>query len=110
MLLLAVKLRNAFKNSWDYDYTYFLKNIVINGQKRGCSGFVKNNANGVCVYIYTEHSCAAPGKNFMYRFADHEKQYSSLRYRNRFAETLEELVREVNALLLVGPDNRFGIA
>ena len=35
-----------------------LKDISVNGQKRGCSGFVTCGES--CVYVSTEHSCLGP--------------------------------------------------
>ena len=42
-LILAVKLKNALKKAnekYGYDLKFDIKNIIVNGAKRGCSGFV----------------------------------------------------------------------
>lgn len=48
MLLLAIKLKNMFPR----DYICKLENISINGDKRGCDGFIQYN--GRTVYVNTE--------------------------------------------------------
>lgn len=95
--ILSTKLRNAINNA-AYDETkkdleYFLKNISINGVKRGCSGFVKNKTNGACVYITTEPY----NSRLMYRYADNERDFTG--YHNRWADNLNELVRNVLLML-----------
>lgn len=95
-LILSTKLTNAIKrNPKCVDYTFHLKNILVNGQKRGCSGFVKNESNGSIVYINTEQSPLMYSRwnHFLYRYADHLKDYSG--YSNHFADTLEELADSV---------------
>lgn len=53
--MLSVKLRNAIKREKGSDgFEYHLKNIVLNGVKCGCSGFVANPKNGRVVYVNTE--------------------------------------------------------
>ena len=83
-LILAVKLKNALKKANEkhgYDLKFEIKNIVINGATRGCSGFVTNMQNGSCVYVNTERTCL---KNLgvMYRYADDNKDYHG--YLNRW--------------------------
>lgn len=97
MPILSSRLRNAInKRANGMDLTFTFKNININGDKRGCSGFVRNNANGTVVYVNTE---ATPRANlhYMYRYADSEKDYTG--YNNRWAYTLEELATEICHLL-----------
>lgn len=55
-----------------------LKNILINGDKRGCSGFVMNEDTASCVYLTTESSVYGPlsGK-ILYRYAATPTDYSS---------------------------------
>ena len=110
MLVLSTKLKNEInKKANANDFTFTLKNININGRKTGCSGFVRNNANGTVVYVNTEESCATWLPRFMYRYADHEKDYTG--YRNRWAETLDDLVTSICILLDSNPqeqkDKRF---
>lgn len=75
MPLMAVKLKNRFNNSFPLLETH-LKNIKINGDPRGCSGFILNPANGKIAYLTTEESAYGPlrGK-IMYRTAEHLKDY-----------------------------------
>lgn len=93
MLILSTKLKNSinkYANGMDLQFT--LKNISINGSKRGCSGFVRNNANGSIVYVNTEEPCLS-SLHYMYRYADHEKDWTG--YHNRWANTLDELARAI---------------
>lgn len=91
MLILSTKLKNAINSHANgMDLTFTLKNISINGDKRGCSGFIRNNANGSVVYVNTETLFI---ERFMYRYADDEKDYKG--YRNRWATTLDELASAI---------------
>lgn len=93
MLILSTKLKNAInKHSNGMDLTFTFKNILINGQKRGCSGFIRNNANGSVMYVTTEEPCLST-LHYMYRYADHEKDYTG--YHNRWANTLDELASAI---------------
>ena len=92
MLILSTKLKNAInKHANGMDLTFTLKNISINGSKRGCSGFIRNNANGSVVYVNTE-ACIL-SLRYLYRYADNEKDYTG--YRNRWANTLDELASAI---------------
>ena len=86
--LLAIKLRNLLPTS----YGTKLSNIVINGDKRGCSGFV--NHDGKTVYVNTE-ACSTLG--YMARTASNHKDFRG--GRNHFAKTPEALVTLVADLL-----------
>ena len=89
MLILSTKLKNAINNHANgMDLTFTLKNI----EKRGCSGFIRNNANGSVIYVTTEEPCLS-SLHYMYRYADHEKDYRG--YRNRWANTLDELASAI---------------
>ena len=102
MLILSTKLKNAInKHAEGMDLTFTLKNININGSKRGCSGFIRNNANGSVMYVTTE-VCRCD-LHYMYRYADHEKDYTG--YRNRWANTLDELVSAICTCLHNTPQN-----
>ena len=93
MLILSTKLKNAInKHANGMDLTFTLKNISINGSKRGCSGFIRNNANGSVVYVNTE-CVGIANLRYMYRYADNEKDYKG--YRNRWAKTLDELASAI---------------
>jgi len=83
-MILATKLKNRFSPA----HAVALKNIAINGDKRGCSGFV--SLHGVHVYVNTEGV-------LMYRTAAHTKDYHG--GANRFAKDIDALVRGVGELL-----------
>ena len=92
MLILSTKLKNAINSHANgMDLTFTLKNISINGSKRGCSGFIRNNVNGSVMYVNTE-ICRCD-LLYMYRYADHEKDY--IGYRNYWANTLDDLASEI---------------
>lgn len=97
MLILSTKLKNAIsKHANGMDLTFTLKNISINGNKRGCSGFIRNNANNSVIYVNTEEPCLS-SLHYMYRYADNEKDYTG--YHNRWANTLDGLATEICRLL-----------
>jgi hypothetical protein len=87
-MLLSTKLKNQFSPA----HSVALKNISINGDKRGCGGFI--SLNGAIVYVNTEPFGRL---GFMYRTAEHLKDYTG--GANRFATSLESLVSGVNQLL-----------
>ena len=93
MLILATKLKNAINRAapadWNYALEYKLKNIVVNGNKFGCSGVIRNPKNDAIVYVSTEEPCLS-SLHYMYHYADSFNDY--LGYHNRWADTLEELV------------------
>jgi hypothetical protein len=98
MLILSTKLKNAInKQANGMDLTFDLTNISIDGSKRGCYGFIRNNANGSVVFVTTEKPCVTFLKPYMYRYADNEEDY--IGYRNRWADTLDELVSAICACL-----------
>jgi len=83
-MILATKMKNVLKKAnenYGYDLQFDIKNININGSKRGCSGFVTNKENGSCVYINTELT-GCSWLELMYRYADNNKDYKG--YRNRW--------------------------
>ena len=97
MLILSTKLKNAINaHANGMDLTFTLKNISINGSKRGCDGFIRNNANNSVVYVTTEEPCLS-SLHYMYRYADHERDWTG--YHNRWANTLDELATEICRLL-----------
>jgi hypothetical protein len=91
MLILSTKLKNQFSPSC----TVTLKNISVNGNKQGCSGFV--SLGDAIVYVNTE-PCGSLG--LMYRTAKHLKDYTG--GVNQWAKDLDSLVLGVNALLKKG--------
>ena len=98
MLILSTKLKNAInQHAKGMDLTFSIENISINGSKRGCSGFVRNNANGSVVYVNTETLVTTFVPRIMYRYADNEKDYTG--YRNRWANTLDELASAICSCL-----------
>ena len=104
MLILSTKLKNAINaHSNGMDLQFTLKNISINGSKRGCDGFIRNNANNSVVYVTTEEPCLS-SLHYMYRYADNEKDYRG--YRNRWAKTLDELATEICRLLHSTPQEQ----
>jgi hypothetical protein len=88
MLLLSTKLKNKFSSA----YTVELKNIIINGNKTGCSGFISRN--GLIVYINTE---AFNISGYMYRTAKHNKDYTG--GINQWSKNIDQLVQGVTRLL-----------
>lgn len=99
-LILSVRLKNAIKkaNRRGFSLKFSLRNIIINGSKRGCSGFVTNLDNGSIVYIDTDISFGFI-KKYLYRYANDEKDFVG--YHNRFAESFDDLVEHVIGLLAV---------
>lgn len=102
--ILAVKTKNTIKQYADaagLKVEFSIKNVSINGCKRGCSGFVVNPENNSIVYLDTEKSCASFLPPILYRYADSVKDFRG--YRNRFAENLDELADSVVKLLKKTP-------
>jgi hypothetical protein len=98
MLILSTKLRNAINaHANGMDLAFDLKNISINGSKRGCSGFIRNNANGSVVYVNTEDSIQAHIPCYMFRYADNEKDFTG--YTNHFARSLDQLSKAICGFL-----------
>lgn len=88
MLILSTKLKNRFTSVHQVQ----LKNIAVNGDKRGCSGFI--SLGDRIVYVNTER-CGSLG--YMYRTAQHLKDYTG--GVNRWAKDLDSLVQGINQLL-----------
>ena len=87
-MILATKLKNRFLST----HTVALKNISVNGDKRGCSGFIARGER--IVYVNTEPFGSL---GYMYRTAKHMKDYTG--GVNQWAKDLDSLVNGVNALL-----------
>ena len=88
MLILSTKLRNRFLSTHKVN----LKNIQVNGDKRGCSGFISRE--NAIVYVNTE-PCGSLG--YMYRKAKHDKDYTG--GINHWAKDIDSLVNGINNLL-----------
>jgi len=88
MLILSTKLKNRFSPAHVVD----LKNIRVNDDKRGCSGFI--SLGDRIVYVNTE-PCGSLG--YMYRTAQHLKDYTG--GANCWAKDLDSLVAGVDKLL-----------
>jgi hypothetical protein len=87
MLILSTKLKNQFTPV----HQVHLKNISVNGDKRGCSGFIQ--CGDAIVYVNTE----VLGGGYLYRTAAHLKDYCG--GVNRYAKDLDSLVAGINSLL-----------
>lgn len=85
-MLLKTKLTNQLCEEAEkqgVNIEIVLKNISVNGSKRGCSGHVINNSTGSCVYLNTEASVYGPlSDKVMYRLAKDAKDYSSNSLKN----------------------------
>jgi hypothetical protein len=88
MLILCTKLKNRFSP----EYVVNLKNIRVNDDKRGCSGFI--SLGDRVVYVNTE-PCGSLGH--MYRTAQNVRDYTG--GVNRWAKDLDSLVAGVHRLL-----------
>lgn len=88
MLILSTKLKNRFSSV----HQVHLKNIRVNDDKRGCSGFIQKG--DAIVYVNTE-PCGSLG--YVYRTAAHLKDYTG--GVNRWAKDLDSLVQGINQLL-----------
>ena len=89
MLILSTKLKNRFSAA----HNVALKNIRVNDDKRGCSGFIQRG--DAIVYVNTE----VLGGGYLYRTAAHMKDYTG--GVNRYARDLDSLVAGINSLLKV---------
>lgn len=105
MAILSTKLKNAIlRHAGDMNLRFTLRNITVNGEKRGCSGFIRNLDNSSVVYTTTEESVAS-WLTFMYRRADDEKDYGSRRWYNQWTKNkdLDELAACICRLLTQSP-------
>lgn len=97
-LILSRKLRNAIlkhKPDESAGFKISLKNILVNGAKRGCSGFISNQDGSVHVYVNTERSCL--GGTMLVRNARHDKDFTGLT--NHHVQTLGDLVYRIHYLM-----------
>ncbi len=97
-IFLSQKVKNLIKKiSPENNYVFNLKNIDVNGQKRGCSGFITNPDTGNVVYLTTEYCQAG---HFMYRYAENDHDYRGRTNRwdgrNDFSVFGKKLVEALN--------------
>ena len=100
-ILLPLRLKNHVKQ-YDENYEFFIHTIEVNGIKKGCSGFIRNPNTKVCVYVNTEPPAYGGLAPLMYRYADTINDYTG--YRNRWANSENELVRNIVKLLQSSPE------
>lgn len=102
-MLLKTKFVNQLAKLVDKeDLRITVKNILINGARRGCSGHITYLPTGRCVYIDTEPSLTSPAK-VLYRYAVDETDFSSNRPGHSFPNLYtdeENLALHVTRLLL----------
>lgn len=97
MPILSQKLQNAIRKKTGekasdtyHKYVFHrLQNIIVNHEKRGCSGFIENQETGTIVYVNTEPSCLSSMPPYLYRFAEDTTDYHG--GPNQYARTLDEL-------------------
>lgn len=98
-MILSTKLKNAInrRTKWEFnqEFVYSLKNIIINGDKRGCSGFIYNPENGITIYVNTEPDMS--GLKYIYRYCKDMRDYRG--FTNNWAKSLDELVGGICGLL-----------
>lgn len=85
--ILCVKLKNMLKEHGDYAFA--ISNIIINGQKRGCSGYIYNPATGLILYVNTERSIASFLKETMVRYVDFQKENKKDFSKSKFTNGIE---------------------
>lgn len=93
--LLSTKLKNQIK-ALDTDLVVELKNVRVNGEALGCTGFVTNPDTGAVTYVCTDNNHGLNTKA-LYRTAKHTKDYTG--GRNNFAaygDLADEVVKMAN--------------
>lgn len=99
----STQVKNCFKRAGVIDnYLFYLRTISVNGQKRGCNGFIANPENGKICYIDTEPHLMGglfgnPSKTLMYRQAVDIKDYTGGNNRWGRCENIAEYVTELLA-------------
>jgi hypothetical protein len=90
--LAMTKLKNMILQV-DPDLKVELKNIRINGQLQGCSGFVTNPATQKIAYVSTDTNHGTSRNNALLRSAKHTRDYTGGQNRfSGYAELPQELV------------------
>lgn len=92
-ILLQTRLKNLIKKNTNLEFEYHLHPISINGQKRGCSGFIRNPENNLIIYVDTEHCIGPLSGKMMYRYAENLHDFSG--GINQFANTEDELAKKI---------------
>lgn len=93
-VLLKTRCKNLIQEESKAPLEFHLSDIVVNGSKRGCSGFVRNPETGLIIYLNTEHSCYAPlSDKFLYRYASSLNDYTG--DVNQWANSEEDLAKQV---------------
>ena len=92
--LLKTKMENELNKRIKH-LLFDLRNININGNKRGCSGFILNLDTSAVVYINTE---PVSGK-YLYRYANNNKDYTG--YQNHYATNITSLINSVVEFLKI---------
>ena len=94
--ILARKLKNRIRAKCSAtDLRFELKNIIINGSKRGCSGFISNETSDITVYVNTEPSVYLG--EIMWRYARDNQDYRG--GINQWAISGDDLVEQVSQAL-----------
>lgn len=93
--LSMTKVKNAFKKVQP-DLALHISNVRINGQLRGCSGFVENRDTGRIVYFRAEQGTYLG--SYLIRNAAHVKDYNGGRNR-QCPQSLNNLVDAITKLL-----------
>lgn len=92
-IITSIKLKNALLKLFnENEVDIKLTNTKINGQIRGCYGFITNKKTNLVVYVNTENPVSLD-KKYMYRFAENTNDFSG--YLNRWSDSLEELTRDI---------------
>lgn len=99
-VISCVKVRNRFSKFYP-ELDTELKNIRVNRELRGCSGFIFNPSTEKYVYISTEVDPGAPAfsvlnQGYLYREAESDSDYTG--GRNHFADDLDSLVHSAALL------------
>lgn len=87
--ILSVKLKNMLKEYGDYIFA--VNNIIRNGQKCGCSGYIYNPATGLILYVNTEPSVASWLKETMVRYVDFKEENKKDFSKSRFTTGIENV-------------------
>ena len=96
-IILKTALKNAVvRTNRANNYEFHLNNISINGNKRGCSGFIKNAINNKIVYVNTETSPLLQNK-LLIRYAKSLTDYTG--EQNHFANSKDKLTEMIITML-----------
>lgn len=95
-VLLSKKLKNLINKNTNLELEFYLNNIIVNGCKRGCSGFIRNPHNNLIVYTNTELSGPLSDKfMYMYRYASDLNDFGGSHSYNLWANSEEELSKKI---------------